>query len=75
MMAQLEIKISNISFVQEETEQKVQLRFNSTNGQINISGYVSVSQAEFFANSSSTEAMVELVRGELVELVNAPPAA
>lgn len=75
MMQTLEIKVSTISFTQENGEQVVQIRFTATNGQINMNGHVSVEQAEFFANSGSNEAMVELVRGELVELVSPKPAA
>lgn len=74
MVENLEIKLSNISFVQQGQEEDVHIRFSSTNGQINISGYVLVASETFFANSGSTETIIELVRTELVELVNRVPA-
>lgn len=70
MMESLKINVSTISFTQEAGEQVVQIRFTATNGQINMNGHVSVETGEFFANSGSNESMVELVRGELVELVS-----
>lgn len=70
MMEQLNIKVSNISFNQVENETTVQLRFNSSNGQINISGYVVATQTEFFANTSSPDAINELARQKLMVLVN-----
>lgn len=70
MMEQLNIKVSNISFNQVENETTVQLRFNSSNGQINISGYVMATQVEFFTNASSPDTINELARLKLVELVN-----
>lgn len=75
MMEQLNIKVSNISFNQVENETVVQLRFNSSNGQINISGYVVATQVEFFTNASSPDAINELARQKLVELVNEVPEA
>ncbi|MEW9503420.1 hypothetical protein [Jeotgalibacillus marinus] len=69
MVENLEIKLSNVSFVEQDGEQVVHIRFSSTNGQINISGYVVVGSEAFFTNSGSTEAITELVRMELVELV------
>lgn len=74
MMESLKINVSTISFTQEDGEPKVHIRFTATNGQINMNGHVSVEQAEFFANSGSNDAMVELVRKELVELVSPTPA-
>jgi|GEM_PF-3610331 len=73
MMEQLNIKVSNISFNQVENETVVQLRFNSSNGQINISGYVVATQIDFFANASSPDAINELARQKLVKLVNEVP--
>lgn len=73
MMEQLNIKVSNISFNQVENETVVQLRFNSSNGQINISGYVVATQGEFFTNASSPETINELARQKLVDLVKETP--
>ncbi|MEW9503423.1 hypothetical protein [Jeotgalibacillus marinus] len=73
MVENLEIRLSSVSFVDQEGEQVVHILFNSTNGQINISGYVVVESEAFFANSGSTEAIVELARTEIVELVNRIP--
>lgn len=70
MMESLKINVSTISFTQEAGEQVVQIRFTATNGQLNMNGHVSVDQQEFFANSGSSDSMVELVRKELVELVS-----
>ncbi|MDZ5712233.1 hypothetical protein [Jeotgalibacillus haloalkalitolerans] len=72
MMENLNIKVSNISFNQKGEQTFVQLRFNSTNGQINIGGFVEATQAEFFAVSSSSDGINELARQKLVELLNQP---
>lgn len=73
MMESLRINVSTISFTQEDGQPKVHIRFTATNGQINMNGHVSVEQQEFFANRGSNDAMVELVRKELVELLSPTP--
>ena len=74
MVEKLDIKLSSVSFIDQDGGKVVHIRFSSTNGQINISGYVLVASETFFANSGSTETIIELVRTELVELVNRVPA-
>lgn len=69
MMEKLKIAVSNIRFTDQEEEPMVQIHFNTMGGQININGQVVVTQAEFFMNSGSTEAMTEMVRVELTELL------
>ncbi|MDQ0427668.1 hypothetical protein QOZ98_000493 [Planomicrobium stackebrandtii] len=70
MMDKLNIAVSNIRFTEQDGEPVVQVHFNTMGGQININGHVVVAQAEFFTNSGSTEAMTEMVRVELTELLS-----
>ncbi|ANU13457.1 hypothetical protein B481_1987 [Planococcus halocryophilus Or1] len=74
MMEKLKIAVSNIRFTEQEEEPMVQIHFNTMGGQININGHVVVTQADFFTNSGSTEAMTEMVRVELTELLTPMPS-
>jgi hypothetical protein len=65
----LSIKVSNMSFVETPEGQLVHIRFSGQDSlqQINLNGYVPVTMAEFFANSTSPEDLAELVRVKVLE--------
>jgi DNA-binding protein YbaB len=69
LVENLTIKLSNMQFVETEEGQLVHIRFSGMDNlqQINLNGYVVSTMEEFFTNSSSTEALTELVRSKVAE--------
>lgn len=65
----LSIKVSNMSFVETPEGQLVHIRFSGQDSlnQINLNGYVPVTMVEYFANSSSMDALAGLVREKVLE--------
>lgn len=67
----LKISVSNIAFVNLTDEQGpgVHLHFSGADSksEIRLTGYVPITQVEFFSHSHSTESLAELAREKVLE--------
>ncbi|PPA71900.1 hypothetical protein C4B60_00540 [Jeotgalibacillus proteolyticus] len=74
LVEKLQIRVSNMQFVDVEEGQVVHVRFNATDAQqqINMNGYVVATTQEFFSSSTSSEGITELVRGKILARLGEP---
>lgn len=75
LVENLQIRVSNMQFVDAEEGQVVHVRFNATDSlqQLNMNGYVVATTQEFFSSSTSSEGIMEMVRTKILERLGETP--